>query len=282
MDFGSYHFFLAYITNCYGEERFDEWKRELTRFNLEHNLGENCALLGNTNIGCGLNSLTFLKIITMNQGRQLVQQVNNSGTSFLEMMNYVRIANGNKIPLQEILYPITTLSEVTVFLNLLSNNLPNNSCTIAKLNRNPDIQRRPQGCRNFTPGHSVVFNKDQTGKLWTIDPQQCRRKERDDNKMFKSFQDNCYISVSLMYFMSMKTPRQLQPIPANYPVQDFNRQEINVGYGPMDVVEDQPVNQPVNQNENVGYVPMDIAGGKMRKRNSRKRKNSKKTRKTRK
>jgi hypothetical protein len=50
----------------------------------------------------------------------------------------------------------------------------------------------------------------------------------------------------------------------------------------MDVVEDQPVNQPVNQNENVGYVPMDIAGGKMRKRNSRKRKNSKKTRKTRK
>jgi hypothetical protein len=147
------------------------------------------------------------------------------------------------------------------------------------LNRNPDIQRRPQGCRNFTPGHSVVFNKDQTGKLWTIDPQQCRRKERDDNKMFKSFQDNCYISVSLMYFVSIKTPPLLQPIPANYPVQNFNREEINVGHVPMDI----DIDEPESQSENVGHVPMDIDGGKMRKRKSkRKRNSSKKTRKSKK
>jgi hypothetical protein len=273
----SYHFYLARLDNCNGEERFETWRKHVTEYNRRNNLEPNCALLGNTNIGCGLNSLTFLDILSFEQGLQLVNQVNNNGTTFEEMINYVARASNNNALFHEFRFNITNLAGISAFLNLLNTNLPNNSCTIAKLNRHSDVSKRPVACQRFTPGHSIVFSKDNFGKLWTIDPQQCSRLERNDAKIAQSWSTNCYVSASLMYTISVSPPAQLKPVPSDYPVQNFNRAEIPMDYVPMDVAEDDE-DTAMDVAEDEPLPPR--RGGKTR--NAKKVRNLKKVKKTRK
>ena len=54
------------------------------------------------------------------------------------------------------------------FFSQLQAEMPNNSCTIVKLNRSPDVARE----LGLTPGHTVVIAKADDGTLSTIDPQQ--------------------------------------------------------------------------------------------------------------
>lgn len=179
---------LAVLRNCVSDKRFN--RQKLT----------GGALLGRKDLGCGLNALAFLSVFSRKQGEFLIKNIKPTGTSFLEIMNFVTSLNGYKTEFKEISVDISNPHKIISFFNELYNQMPENSCTIAKLMRNPNINQRSPKCRNFTIGHSLIFSKE-GGKLYTIDPQQGTKRERkqnSDEKVIKSFQNNCYISVKLV------------------------------------------------------------------------------------
>ena len=179
-------FRLSYLKNCNSKERMNEWIRS------------GGTLRNNRTIGCGINSLTFLGVFTRQEGESYVDRICSSGTPFVEMMRYVKKYNNNNIDYQEVIFDISTDQLKVDFLNKLTDILPNNSCTVAKLNRLRDISKRPVPCQNFTKGHSIVFSKENE-ELFTIDPQINFIKKRDDSKLIPSWNKNCYISVSLIF-----------------------------------------------------------------------------------
>lgn len=190
---------VAVLKNCVSEKRFKRWQET------------GGALLGRKDLGCGLNALVFLSVFNRKQGEFLLRNIKPTGTSFLEIMNFVTSLNGYKTDFKEISVDISNPHKITTFFNELYNQMPENSCTIAKLMRNPNINQRPPECRNFTIGHSLIFSKE-GGKLYTIDPQQGTKRERkqnSDEKVVKSFQKNCYISVKLV---GTPTTRNIGPV----------------------------------------------------------------------
>jgi hypothetical protein len=180
---------LSYLGNCNVEERFKQWMRE------------GGTLKGNKNLGCGINSLTFLGVFSREAGGNLVDVVNSRGTTFEEMINYVYRNNNN--PQFEYSYPITTAGEVQLFINDILKRLHMNSCTVAKMMRYPDntsLRNAPlcNGTR-LTSGHSIVFSNDR-GVLKAIDPQQeTIRPSMDAAKAFQAWNRNCYKQISLMF-----------------------------------------------------------------------------------
>ena len=95
---------LAILKDCDPVSRLQHWKER------------GGTLKGNTRIGCGLNSLTFLGIFTYEQGEQLVEQVTNEGTNFLEIMQYVaKFNNKSNTSYIEFLHPLDNLEQVTAF-----------------------------------------------------------------------------------------------------------------------------------------------------------------------
>jgi hypothetical protein len=266
---------LARLDNCNGEKRYDAWKKAISDDNAKNGRPNNCALLGNTNIGCGLNSLTFLGIFTVDQGKSLVASINANGTSFDQMINYVRMANGHKHVYQKVDFPISTKQEMTDFLDRLTTELPNNSCTVCKLHRHPDPKKRalPQ-CEKFTIGHSVVFSKDDNGVLYTIDPQQCSYRQRDDGKIFSSWSQNCYIQATLMFVASLQPPPPLKKVTNLQKISQYIANNVNYGEAPMDVVSpgplvmnpgtpipmdvETPPGSPLVNDVNYGEAPMDV------------------------
>lgn len=186
---------LSVLPNCGGEERFKAWKKS----------GE--ALLGNRNLGCGLNALTYLGIFTRRQGEQLVSVVNNRGTSFQDMMNFVFNGNGGT-PQYERPIPIRTIEEVREFIRIIKRELCDNCCTVAKLMRYDDNDSNPPSCNGttYTPGHSIVFSIENGDELWAIDPQQGTRRRSDNaEKAFEAWNNkNCYKWISLMYHIQFR------------------------------------------------------------------------------
>ena len=98
---------------------------------------------------------------------------------------------------------ITTIPELTTYFTMLRDKLPLNSCTIVKLNRDPDPSKRPSGS---TPGHYVLMSKDESGKIWTYEPYlsepgKCNKREYKgtvSQDFFTSYQSQGYISISLL------------------------------------------------------------------------------------
>jgi len=200
---------LAHLANCNFTSRYQQWQ------------AAGGTLLGNLNLGCGLNSLTFLGVLSRPKGEALVSIVNQKGTSFLEMMNYVYTFHQGSVNLSERSIPITTEAEVQQFLNILLQDLPDNSCTVAKLMRYPDNTPPhlvPQ-CKGLvlTSGHSIVFSKNRnpvTGldEISAIDPQQMKlRNNIKANTSFPAWNNQCYVSVSLIYgnSLNMQLPRKV-------------------------------------------------------------------------
>ena len=180
-------FNLVQINNCRSKARFTEWKKT------------GGALLGRTDLGCGLNALAFLSIFTRVQGESLLQKIKPTGTSFNEIIRWIQLLNGFNNKYTEFVFPITTVNDITIFFNKLSHDIDSNTCVIAKLNRHYNIDKRSVNCKRFTIGHTVVFSKEENGDMYTIDPQQGTRRKRNDVKMAKSYFDgNCYISISLV------------------------------------------------------------------------------------
>ena len=167
---------LLVFNNCSGEASFNEWE----------NTGG--TLLGNKSIGCGINSLCFLGIFTKELGQHLVRNILPTGTTFLEMMYYLTEISNTKVILTEHNFNIKTQQDLTNVLNAIYETMPENTCTVVKLNR-------PGGVL----GHSVVFSRE-NNQLYTIDPQDVKMwKRQDDSKLFNAWQNQRYLSLSVIF-----------------------------------------------------------------------------------
>jgi hypothetical protein len=160
---------LASFKNCNPVERYNKW------------IADGGVLKGDKTIGCGVNTLAFLDVLLRKDAEDLVGYLRAKkaaekwterkckGTSFKELIDYVYAWNEYNAPgtlrreaITEQVHPFGTLDEFTLVLNLIENHLPANSCTIVKFNSKADPEM----------GHTIVFSKDASGTLITIDPQQ--------------------------------------------------------------------------------------------------------------
>jgi hypothetical protein len=240
--------FLSILRNCNPRARFDAWQRD------------GGALLGNRNIGCGINSLTFLEVFTRQQGENLVRVINRRGTTFQEMMNYVFNSNGGN-PQFEVRFNITNVERTQSLIDFLQddNTLPRGSCTIAKMMRYDD-NTPPERVPLFngsalTSGHSIIFSKDEEGVLHAIDPQQGTRRRSDDaNRAFNVWSGHYYQWVCLMFSQ--------QPLDASVPMEvDDEPSNISLlrlpdhGPIPMDVVSDiDEIDEPMDVDGGMGKI----------------------------
>ena len=155
------NYYVSFLPQCNSEKRMKKWIKDGGRLKLP--TGEEIEM------GCGINSLAFLRVITRTQGSYMLSQITEKGTTFLEMMNYVFNANG-KTPISKYNISISTFEEISKFVVFLQKNLCANCCTIVKLMRvfNEGEPIYINGQR-VTVGHSVVFyNKN--GDIHCVDP----------------------------------------------------------------------------------------------------------------
>ena len=207
---------LGHIPNCNFRNRFNQWE------------AAGGTLRKNKNIGCGLNSLAFLDIFTRQQGEALVDVIDAKGTTFLQMMSYVYRSMGVDVKIVERNIPIRTEVEVQQFLDTLLQDLPDNSCTVAKMMRYPDTGP-PVDCngKNLTSGHSIVFSKN-GNQITAIDPQQMSVRENiNASSSFKAWQKNCYISISLIYGFSGNIKAMQYPEQEDVDMTDAYQLEYN-------------------------------------------------------
>ena len=184
---------LAIIPECNAETRCDSW------------LG---ALNGQTNIGCGVNVLSFISEIDSINEKNLLNHASTSGegTPFQYIVNWFneKLKNINVIDtIIEMVQPIHNKSGIELLFYSLDLKMTPNSCTIVKLNRHPDPSIRPN---RLTPGHYVLISKDSEGFLWTYEPITSTRSKCDRRKypghvsdnFVKSYQNQGYITASLL------------------------------------------------------------------------------------
>jgi hypothetical protein len=256
---------LSILRSCNSNARFQRWMRD------------GGALLNNTYIGCGINSLTFLGVFTRQQGENLVRVINQRGTRFQEMMNYVFNSNGGN-PQSERRFYIRNLHETRSFINLLQTTLPSGSCTIVKMSRYDD-NTPPHLVPLFnggplTSGHSIIFSKE-GDVLYAIDPQQGTRRRSDDaSRAFTAWSRQYYQYVCLMFsiqHLEPSVPMEVDDEPSNISLLSLP----DHGQMPMDV---DSVVDYIDESE-----PMDVADEGLGKINKKLRiKNKIKTNKIRK
>ena len=179
--------YLSKLPKCDSKKRKDAWR------------ASGGALLGNKNIGCGINSLVFLGVFTRKEGDDLVRVINPRGTTFSEMMNYVAARSGGNTQ-REVIFPITTVAQVQDFISAIKRNLGENSCTVAKMMRYPD-NSTPVYCKGllYLSGHSIIFGVE-NGTLYAIDPQNDTFYESENaEKALKAWGKTCYTHAHVMY-----------------------------------------------------------------------------------
>lgn len=217
-----YH--LSVLRDCNPVSRFAAWR------------ADGGTLLGLKNLGCGINALTFLGVLTREEGERLVPLVNSRGTTLLEMMSFV--FRGSSVPQFERYFSIRTREEVATFLVTLNNLLINNECTIAKLMRYPEstaLGAEPT-CTidgtpfKLTPGHSIVFSKNESGSLLWLDPhiEIPPKPSVDASKAFKSWSRQCYVAVGLLFNSPDVQRRNVAPtyVPVPVDVRTISRHEL--------------------------------------------------------
>ena len=161
------------------------------------------ALLGNKNIGCGINVLVFLELLNESHGKGLVPRLDlRKGTPFQTIVEHVQQLSA--VPLEEQIFPVTTLIEVTRALDIIQDGLiqgkterkTNDACTIIKLNRAAGV------------GHTVIMSVE-GNTLYTVDPQASTFRKRNDSKIFLSWSgEGGYRSISLIVG---KMPKKATP-----------------------------------------------------------------------
>ena len=266
---------LVILPNCNAENRCKNW------------LG---PLNGETRRGCGINVLKFMsEIDELNANRGLKHAIEKGiGTPFsfivdwfnLKLKNTGLSKNGEFI-ITENSGSIGSKTKLTEFFKMLEYNLTPNSCTIVKLNRDPDPKKRG----NLTPGHYVLISKDNKGEIWTYDPllstpNNCERKKYKgvSDNFFTAYKNQGYISVSLLALnqtritvpMDIVTEEERITIPTDA-VSEKDRITV-----PMDVVNEEEIFlMPVNiMNEFIETISDCNKGGKIiRKRITNKKKN---------
>lgn len=174
-----------------------------------------CALNGKMNIGCGINALTFVDLVSSKEGQDLMndpETVTHKGTSFAKMMQLASKKEGVKLYKHS--YTINSEEDVEKIFISLKHHLGKDSCTAVKMMRYGDNDTKPTLCNGteYTPGHSVVFATDGDGKLYQLDPQQADpdpekpdpktrkppRLQENAKKTFSVWKNNCYVSMAVM------------------------------------------------------------------------------------
>lgn len=157
------------------------------------------TLLNNRNIGCGINSLTFLGVFSRETGQRMVNMLDSTtghnGTSFRDMMQFVM--NKRKplphLDINELAGYINTPTLFKKYIEWITRELDTNACVIVKMNR--DIAGEDTG-------HSFVMSKDHTGVLFVVDPQNMSvlptRTDADIDKLYKFAEHNKFITASIM------------------------------------------------------------------------------------
>jgi len=172
-------------------------------------------------IGCGINSLTFLGIISEDVGKKIVKNIpRNIGTPFTFLMYYLMEISKRSTNLKEIRSDVSTLQNTTQFLDALFNALPDGCCVIATLNRNIG-----------TLNHTIVFSKqkDDNGidALYTVDPQVGKLKKRiDDTKIFDAWNSNNIVSVSLLFEDSLPSSMFSPKTHRNFTFHNLNKMDL--------------------------------------------------------
>jgi hypothetical protein len=210
---------LAVLPHCDSETRCAHW------------LG---ALNGEKNRGCGINVLRFMSEIddpTATQGLQtsLTRGPTTPGAfgEFSDMLRWfnhkLHSVGSDDYIMERHDVPIETKIEIKSYFDLLKDNMPNNSCTIVKLNRTDECMRRKN--LHLTPGHYVLISKWSDGNLYTYEPLasspgNCVKfpyKGTISDTFFNSYSSQCYMTASLLVVRYIGTAPAAPP-PAPPPV----------------------------------------------------------------
>ena len=193
---------LAILPNCEASTRCISW------------LG---PLMQQNNIGCGINVLAFMgEVDPVNATTGVtLARTSGQGTPFSLIVDWFnRKPIGFQYVFYEAVYEINTKLSLEVFFNNIKLALPNNSCTIVKLNRNVDPRRRPPG---LTPGHYILLSKEDDGEVWTFEPiystpGDCNKRQYKgvSDNFFRAYQRQGYETVSVL---------MTKPIPGRSPME---------------------------------------------------------------
>lgn len=193
--------------DCNAADRMEKWR------------ASGGTLNNNRNIGCGINTLTFLGVFDRATGQRMVTALASdpasTGTSFLDIMRYVTrhaglAQRGERI--NELAGYINTTVLLREFISWIDAALPINACTIIKTNRD---------LAGELPGHSFVISKDSAGTMYVVDPQTMhvhKLASRDDTlSLFKFVDRNQFLTASvIVYLPGAESSYSAQP-PVNGP-----------------------------------------------------------------
>jgi len=229
--------YLVVLPRCNSDDRCSYW------------LG---ALNGIRNRGCGINVLRFMGEIDDGTAVQGLNTSLSRGPSvpgafglFSDMVAWfnaklVSVRETNYVMI-EYVFDIRSKEKLEQYFEWLRHNMPNNSCTIARLNRDLTCADN----KHITPGHYVLISKLQNGDIYTYEPlssnpQRCvkfKYKGYVTDSFLKSYENECYVSISLLV--------------AKY-----------IGSVPMDIVDDDADNNADDENamDIVDENAMDIVG----------------------
>jgi hypothetical protein len=145
---------LLIFKNCNAIEKYREW--EITH----------TPILQKNGIESGINTLCFLGVFTKEVAEHFTKNVVAVNTSFIELMYYLKELSFITADYTEIFNTIQTVENLTMFLDELYSAMPNNSCTIANMNR-----------QTGNANNVIIFSKIYD-KLYIIDAQNHQMLER--------------------------------------------------------------------------------------------------------
>ena len=188
MEYGKKNKTICCINNINLLERIYYWK---------------CCLPETFNRGCAINSLVFMGEMSFKrgciEGLKVVNEQPN-GTPFQHIIDWFNIkinkSDINKC-YKEIVLPIFNNDTIEKMLFNFSQ-LPPDSCTIVKLNRNETNSKK----YNLSIGHTIIFGNDLNNNLWVIDPQKMKLikciNDLDKNILINEFKTQMYEKYSIV------------------------------------------------------------------------------------
>jgi len=192
---------LAILPNCDASARCISWIGPLMQQNK---------------IGCGINVLAFMgEVDPVNATRGVtLARTSGQGTPFSLIVDWFnRKPIGFQYAFYEAAYKINTKQSLELFFDNIKLALPNNSCTIVKLNRSLDPRQRPPG---LTPGHFILLSKEAAGEIWTFEPiystpGDCNKRQYKgvSDNFFRAYQNQGYETASVL---------MTRPIPGRSPM----------------------------------------------------------------
>ena len=170
---------LAILKNCGVSDRWSKWMIQPSplRFNI--------------NLGCGLNVLYFLSLISYEQADVEFDKLTDpscsvKGTPLSMIANAIRV-EGMRAVVKRFNFELK--DDISMFFNKMYHVLPDNACTIVRYERSGDAV-----------GHTVIMSK-KDGVLHTIDPQQILIRPYKgfvSDKMVTAMNTAGFISVSII------------------------------------------------------------------------------------